>query len=119
MEWSDSAVAEGLLLDAEEHLIEGISSNLFLIRDGILRTPDLSRCGVSGVTRERLIEAALHKKLPVQVTRLSWEDLMHADEAILVNSLIGVWQVRSIEEREWGRGTWTPRLRQWLDDPNG
>lgn len=117
-EWTDHAIAEGLLLDTDGHLIEGVSSNLFLVRNGVLQTPDLSRCGVSGVTRERTIQAALEKKLPVRVVRLHWEDLMHADEAILVNSLIGAWQIRQTDTREWKRGEWTARVRDWLDGPD-
>jgi len=115
MEWTDPALAEGLLLDTEEYLIAGISSNLFLVRNGVLLTPDLSRCGVSGVTRERVIDFAIEQALPLRVARLSWQDLLDADEAILVNSLIGVWQIRSADGRQWGRGAWTARVRDWLD----
>ena len=119
MEWSDPAVAEGLLLDADARLTEGISSNLFVVRRGCLETPDLSRCGVSGVTRERVMEAALHERVPVRVGVLSWQDLLEADEAILVNSLIGAWQIRSVEDRRWDRGPWTARFRGWVDGREG
>jgi 4-amino-4-deoxychorismate lyase len=115
MEWSDPAVAEGLLLDIEDHVIEGIATNLFVVHDGVLHTPDLSRCGVSGVTRERIIDAALREKIPVRVADLSWDEVLGAEEATLVNSLIGVWQIRSLASRTWVRGNWTPRLRSWLD----
>lgn len=115
MEWSDAAIAEGLLLDTEDHVIEGISTNLFLVHDGVLHTPDLSRCGVSGVTRERIIEAAVQKAIPIRVAMVSWQDVMRSEEVILVNSLLGAWQVRSLESRRWVRGTWTSRLRGWLD----
>lgn len=115
MEWSDSAIAEGLLLDAEDHVIEGIATNLFLVREGVLHTPDLSRCGVSGVTRERIIAAAIQEAVPVRVAALSWQDVMRSEEAILVNSLIGAWQVRLLESRRWVRGAWISRFRGWLD----
>ncbi|MET0218845.1 MAG: aminodeoxychorismate lyase [Burkholderiales bacterium] len=115
MEWTDPAIAEGLLLDAEGYLTEGIASNLFLVREGVLHTPDLSRCGVSGVTRERIMAIALFERVPLRMARLQWQDLLHADEAILVNSLIGAWQIRCVQGREWDRGIWTPRIRGWLD----
>lgn len=116
MEWSDPAVAEGLLLDAEDHVIEGIATNLFLMRDGVLATPDLSRCGVSGVTRERVLDAAVREAVPVRVGDIMWDDLLNATEAVLVNSLIGAWQIRRLESRTWGEGAWTSRIRGWLGD---
>lgn len=115
MEWSDPTIAEGLLLDTEDRVIEGTASNLFLVRDGVLHTPDLSRCGVSGVTRERIIDAALREGVPVRVAGISWEVLLSATEVVLVNSLIGVWQVRSLQSRTWADNTWTSRIRGWLD----
>ena len=115
MEWSDPEVAEGLLLDVEARLTEGVSSNLFIVRRGRLETPNLSRCGVSGVTRERVIEVALAKRVPVRIGVLSWDDLIASDEAILVNSLIGAWQIRSVEAHTWEIGNWAARIRGWLD----
>jgi 4-amino-4-deoxychorismate lyase len=115
MEWSDPAVAEGLLLDAEDHVIEGIATNLFLVREGVLHTPDLSRCGVSGVTRERIIHAAVRERVPLRVAAIPWQEIMRSEEVILVNSLIGAWQIRSLESRRWACGTWTSRIRDWLD----
>src|SRR5574340_1607355 len=55
----DSQLAEGLLLDAEGHLIKGIRSNLFLVSQGRLVTPDLVRCGVAGIQRGRVMAWAL------------------------------------------------------------
>ncbi len=44
-EWSDAAIAEGLMLDHAGRLIEGTMSNMFLVRGGTLYTPRLHRCG--------------------------------------------------------------------------
>ncbi len=115
MEWSHPDIAEGLLLDTADHVIEGISTNLFLVHGGVLHTPDLSRCGVSGVTRERIIDAAVREAMPVRIATIAWQDVMSAEEAILVNSLIGAWQIRWLESRRWRQGTWISRLRGWLD----
>lgn len=114
-EWADDTVAEGLLLDAEGHVIEGIATNIFAVRKGVLQTPDLSRCGVSGVTRERIIDAAVRDRVPLRVVDLSWDDLLGADEVVLVNSLIGAWRVRSLADRTWEGSEWTVRVRGWLD----
>jgi 4-amino-4-deoxychorismate lyase len=50
-EWQDGEHAEGLMLDQAGRVIEGVFSNLFLVRDGVLITADLKRCGVAGVMR--------------------------------------------------------------------
>ncbi|MBI4195435.1 MAG: aminodeoxychorismate lyase [Betaproteobacteria bacterium] len=115
-EWSDPEIAEGLMLDAEGSVIGGTMTNLFVVERGILLTPDLSRCGVAGVTRERIMEAAARHGVVCTVDRLFPERIFAAEEVFLVNSLIGLWQVRSLEASSWPRGIWVERMRQWLDE---
>lgn len=95
-EWDDSDIAEGLLLDESGYVIEGVRSNIFMVKDGALITPNLSRCGVAGVQRERIIEwAALHG-VACQSLDVTLDDLLHADEIFMVNSVIGLWPVRKM-----------------------
>jgi 4-amino-4-deoxychorismate lyase len=115
-EWSDPGVAEGLLLDAGNNVIEGTMSNLFIVERGGLVTPDLSRCGVAGVTRARIIESAGRHGVGCRVTPVSHERLLQADEILLVNSIIGVWQVRELDDKIRPAGTFVARVRQWLDE---
>jgi 4-amino-4-deoxychorismate lyase len=95
-EWNDPEIAEGLLLDESGNVIEGVRSNLFMVKDAELITPDLSQCGVAGVTRERLIERAATQGMPCRITNVSLPDLLQADEIFLVNTVIGVWPVREM-----------------------
>lgn len=115
-EWSDSSIAEGLLLDQRGNLIEGVMSNLFILRQGILLTPDLNRCGVAGATRERILAWAELAGIPAKIQEIALEALWDAEEVMLCNSLIGVWQVREIETsgKTWGRGKLTPLIREYL-----
>lgn len=117
-EWSDAAIAEGLLLDAEDNVIEGTMSNLFIVEHDTLVTPDLTRCGVAGVTRERVIESAGRHGVACHVTHIHRERLLPAREILLVNSLIGVWQVRELDGRTWAPGTFAGQVKQWLDEEN-
>lgn len=114
-EWHDPAIAEGLLLDAEDHVIAGTRSNLFIVEDNLLITPDLSRCGVAGVTRDLVMEAAQRHGMSCQVQTVDRQRLESADEVFLVNSLIGVWPVAAAESRTWSRHTVTPLVGKWLD----
>ena len=63
-EWDDAETAEGLMLDRYGQVVEGTMSNLFLVRGGILLTPDLSACGVAGVMRSVILDRALDLGIP-------------------------------------------------------
>jgi 4-amino-4-deoxychorismate lyase len=113
-EWDDPTIAEGLLLDQRGNLIEGVSSNVFIVLNGILVTPDLSYCGVAGVTRERILAWAQTAGTACEIRRVTLDELWNAEEIILCNSLIGVWRVREIGGRCCGNVGWTSRIRQFL-----
>ena len=70
-EWNDSEIPEGLMLDTEAHVISGTHCNIFLLEHGRLVTPDLSRCGIAGVQRERVFEAAERLGIPCSVETIS------------------------------------------------
>ena len=114
MEWRDPDIAEGILLDAEGNVIEGTMSSLFLYRKGVLVAPDLSLCGVDGVQRERVLEYACEKNIPVEIKPFGIDFLEQADEVFLVNSVIGLWQVVSLENSSWKKGAFCEALRSWL-----
>lgn len=94
-EWKDDAIAEGILLDTQGNLIEAVFSNIFLIKNGELFTPDLSEAGVAGVMRRFIIETlAPQAGLKVHIKSLSLTDLINADAVFLCNSLYGIWPVQ-------------------------
>jgi len=115
-EWSDSEIAEGLLLDLDGNVIEGTRSNLFLVEERGLVTPDLTRCGVAGVTRERVIDAAADLGVRCSIELVNMTRLEAATEIFLVNSLIGVWPVSGLGEKRWSDFAMAARVRKWLDD---
>jgi len=110
-EWSDPAIAEGLLGDARGCAIEGTASNLFIVAGGIVSTPDLSRCGVVGAQRERVRELAAAAGFECRVRDIPWDELLAADEVFLTNSLIGAWPVASLGERRWAPGPVARRVQ--------
>lgn len=96
-EWKDE-FAEGLLLDQNHYLIEGTMSNIFLVKDNSLLTPDLTTSGVAGVMRKAIVDIyADSLSISVQEKKLTLADLATADEVFLCNSLIGIWPVISID----------------------
>jgi 4-amino-4-deoxychorismate lyase len=115
-EWRDPAVPEGLMMDDEGHVVGGTQSNLFLVEEGRLVTPPLARCGVAGVTRDRVMEAAAARGVSCREEPISPARLLGAEAALLVNSVIGVWGIRACGERRWTPGSWAGRVREWLDE---
>lgn len=109
-EWDDPDIAEGLMLDTEGHVIEGTMTNLFAVLGATLVTPDLSSCGVCGITRERILEHARELGIPTRVGVLTPAELAEASEVFLCNSLIGLWPVRSLAGRTLPGGGFAPRL---------
>ncbi|NNA56687.1 MULTISPECIES: aminodeoxychorismate lyase [Pseudomonas] len=110
-EWRDSEHAEGLMLDQAGRVVEGVFSNLFLVRDGILTTPDLKRCGVAGVMRAEILFQAESLAIPTQITDISLEQLQWADEVFVCNSVYGVWPVRAYAALSWPVGPLTRKLQ--------
>jgi len=114
-EWNDPAIAEGLLLDEAGHVIEGTRCNVFIVEDDALVTPDLSRCGVAGVTRDLVIATAEHNGLRCRIEAMTRQRLEAAGEILLVNSLIGVWPVAALERHQWSDFKVAPLVRKWLN----
>jgi 4-amino-4-deoxychorismate lyase len=111
-EWQDDTIQEGLMLDGQDNIIEGTMSNLFWVREGVLYTPDLSLCGVAGITRQIIIELAEQNQLPVVVKSLDYQELLAADELFVCNSVIGIWPVKQLEHQQWQPGTVTRLMQQ-------
>ncbi len=99
-EWGDE-FEEGLMLDEHGRAIEGTMSNLFVVQDGALTTPDLSRCGVAGVMRQVILDQAPGQGIPTEVAEVGLEQVRQADGLLLCNALIGIWPVRTFEERQY------------------
>ena len=114
-EWNNPEIAEGLLLDADGNVIEGTRSNLFMVSQGQLVTPDLSRCGVAGIQRERVMAWALQHGVTLQVRDVGLEEALHADELFLVNSVIGLWPIRELEQSRWSHFPVAAQIRHGLD----
>lgn len=118
-EWSDSTYAEGALLDEQERVVDGVFSNLFIVQNQRLLTPDLRRCGVAGVMRAELLARAQAAGIEVQVKDIPRSEMLQADEIFTANSLYGIWPVRNYAGRCWAVGKTTRRLQQMIKDLTG
>lgn len=89
---------EGLMCNAAGDLIEGIKSNVFMVVDGVLLTPELNQCGVAGVMRGDIIKQCNeHASLNAAERKLGIEELEAASEVFVCNSVMGIWPVTQIQ----------------------
>lgn len=100
-EWQDE-FAEGLLLDAQGRIVEATVSNLFIVKNNQLYTPDLSMAGVAGIMRKTIMEKlAPALELVCHIVDMELDFLRTADEIFLCNSVYGIWPVSQlIDERQ-------------------
>lgn len=116
-EWRDDNIDEGLMLDSAGRVVEGTMSNLFLVSAGELVTPALHRCGVAGVLRRVVLEAlAPALGISTRVADLSLEDLYHAEEMFICNSLIGICPVVALNCVGMEAGAVTRSLQNRLEE---
>ena len=100
--------------DSEGRCIGGTMSNLFAWRAGRLVTPSLARCGVAGVMRAELLDAARHAGIDCREADLSLAELCESEAIVLTNALIGVWPVRQFAGRTLASLELARDARRWL-----
>jgi 4-amino-4-deoxychorismate lyase len=113
-EWSDSNIAEGFMLDASGHVIQGTKSNIFCVQEGVLHTPDLSCAGVAGIMRFEVLRIAKTLQIPINIGPITQAQLLKADEIFITNSIIGLWPVARIDQQIFTIGHLTQQLLQQL-----
>jgi 4-amino-4-deoxychorismate lyase len=113
-EWSDPGIAEGIMQDDTGNLIEGTMSNLFILRQDELFTPDLSECGVEGITRANIMEIATSLGINVRVKPVTIDELYSADEIFICNSVVGVWPVRQVDKHQFNTGPFSQKICESL-----
>lgn len=114
-EWTDEKIAEGLMLDDQGHVIEGCMSNIFAIKNGIILTPILSRCGINGVVRLAIIQLAAKNNIKLEESEIELDSLLEMDELFISNSLIGVWPITAIGKHQYPVGPVTKSIIKNLD----
>ncbi|WP_255990058.1 aminodeoxychorismate lyase [Chitinolyticbacter albus] len=101
-EWSDPAIQEGLLLDRDGHVLEGVMSNVLALSGRVLFTPRLDDAGVAGVMRSVVADVAARNGIAIREKVLTPAAVMAADRLYLCNSLIGLVPVRELSGQHWG-----------------
>ena len=111
-ELTDLQADEGLLADSEGKVIEGTRSNLFLVHQGELITPDLGQCGVAGVLRSVVLDTCTAAGIACHIREVAWSELEEAEELFMTNSLMGIQPVIRFAGRDLSVGERTRQLQQ-------
>ena len=113
---------EALLLDTEGYVMEGSGENIFIIKDGVIYTPDLTSA-LDGITRKTIMTLCDELGLKVVEKRITRDEVYIADEAFFTGTAAEVTPIREVDNRTigcGGRGPITERLqRLYFDQVHG
>ena len=103
--------AEALIVDGQGHVLEGASSNVFIVRGDRLVTPPESAGILAGITRAHILAAAASMGLVTELTALRLDELAVADEVFITSSIREVVPCVQVDGRRIASGTPGPRTR--------
>ena len=109
---------EALMLDTEGFVAEGSGENLFVVRDGVVRTPGAHSI-LPGITRDTAMRLLRESGLDVREERVTRDDLYIADEIFLTGTAVEVTPVREVDRRRVGDGSPGPvttRMQKRYDE---
>lgn len=106
-----SGADEALLLDPEGYVAEGSGENFFLLREGILYTPQLTSC-LEGITRASIITFAKEMGIPVIERSMTRDEVYVADECFFTGTAAEVTPIREVDGRKIGDGQRGPITEQ-------
>lgn len=101
-----------LSLDADDNVAETASTNVFLVRDGVVETPVPNGTFLNGITRQRIISILREDGLDVRESTLSVDDFRQADEIFLTGNAAKVLPVTALDDRQMQAGPVMRRARE-------
>ena len=102
---------EALMLDAEGYVMEGTGENIFVVRNGVVYTPDLSSA-LEGITRDTVIRLIDEADLDLVEKRITRDEVYVADEAFFTGTAAEVTPIRELDGRSIGNGGRGPVTEQ-------
>jgi branched-chain amino acid aminotransferase len=100
----DDGYDEAILLDANGFVSEGSGENVFVVKDGVVYTPDLSAGALNGITRNTVFHIAKDLGLEIVQKRITRDEVYIADEAFFTGTAAEVTPIRELDGRQIGAG---------------
>lgn len=95
---------EALLLDADGYLSEASGENIFIVKNGVVKTPSLGASVLNGITRNSVITFLKEQKIPLEEGRMTRDEAYIADEIFLTGSAAEIAPIRELDDRKIGTG---------------
>jgi branched-chain amino acid aminotransferase len=108
MEATDDGYDEALLLDASGFVSEGAGENLFVVKGGVVYTPDLSAGALNGITRNTIFAICQDLGLKLVEKRITRDEVYISDEAFFTGTAAEVTPIRELDRIEIGSGSRGP-----------
>src|SRR5690625_4650716 len=96
---------EALILNNQGYVTEGSADNIFIVKNGLIKTPPIYLGALEGVTRNLILDLAMEKKYSIEQTPFTLHDVYVADEVFLTGTAAEVIPVVSVDDRMIGDGT--------------
>ena len=93
---------DAILLNPYNRVADATIANVFIIKDGIVKTPGLSEGGINGIMRRYLLNQLPEIAVPVEESMLTMDDLLESDELFLTNSIYGIRWVKKLRDKIYG-----------------
>jgi len=103
MEATEDGYDEALLLDASGFVSEGAGENIFVIKNGVVYTPDLSAGALNGITRNTIFHVCQDLGLPLVEKRITRDEVYICDEAFFTGTAAEVTPIRELDRIELGK----------------
>ena len=110
----DSGCDEALLLDNEGYVAEGTGENIFLVKKGVLHTPELTSC-LDGITRDTIFHLASEMGLEVRERRITRDEVYITNEAFFTGTAAEVLPIRELDGRVIGAGERGPITQRFQE----
>ncbi|MDD5479636.1 branched-chain amino acid transaminase [Rhodoferax sp.] len=108
MEALDDGYDEAMLLDAHGFVSEGSGENLFVVKDGVVYTPDLSAGALNGITRNTVLHICKDLGLEVVQKRITRDEVYISDEAFFSGTAAEITPIRELDRIPLGAGSRGP-----------
>jgi branched-chain amino acid aminotransferase len=107
-----SGFEEALMFDPQGMVAEGTGENIFIVKNGVVRTPPLAAAILAGITRDTTIQLLREQGVEVREEMIARDELYVADEVFLTGTAAEITPVRDIDHRKIGRGEAGPLTRR-------
>lgn len=104
---------DAILLNPFNRVADATIANVFIVKDGTIKTPSLAEGPVNGVMRRHLLQVLRKENVPVEETEITLDELFEASEIFLTNSIHGIRWVKQLGENNY-TNMLTQQLHKWL-----